>query len=1196
MGDADARSLSRGRQADALRAYQRARTTLVDELGIEPGPELRAMEGAVLIHDPALELEPGIEEEPEPANAPAPYKGLSPFEREDHDVFFGRDAIVAALTARLQTSRFVALVGPSGSGKSSVLRAGVLPLATGPATVVTPASDPLPPRDSPLLVVDQFEEIFTLGARAIDRRRFVDAIVELVTQPEPVRSVVIGMRADFFGRCGEFPEFARLLESGTVILTEMGPESLRAAIEEPARVANLRLEPNLADVILADVVDEPGALPLLSHALLETWKRRRRRVLTVEGYRDAGGARGAIAQTAERVFHQLDPRQQALAHHVFLRLTASGDGSVDTKRRAARVELATSEDAEAVDTLLGVLADARLVTLHESSVEVAHEALIREWPRLQSWLDEDRDGLRLHRHLTQASHEWDELGRDDADLYRGTRLTLAHEWMARSDPTALNDLEREFLAASDALAAAESAEHEAQLQRRERDNRRLRTLVVTLAILVVVALIAGTVAVVQRNHAAHETTTARAARDNADIARLVAESTALQNENRYAGTLLALEANSMRDDAQTRGALLTALVSDPRLTRTLPTGTSPGVWPVPGDNTVLILSDGVLGRWSVDTRTQVTRFPGAHVLGVATRNDGLIAVADANGTISFYDRDARPQGASIHVDGATFGGALAFSPDGTRLAFARDVWGDPVTRDAPSTVGVYDVASRRPIALPLGGHTSGVSAVAFSPDGKVLATGGNDTRVVLHDTTTGATLQTMRVLSAVWRIAFDPRGSRLVVGSNDPGLSIFDATTGQNIGSIPGPTQADATFSRDSSQIAVGGNGAVVVRDAQTFVAAAQPFDAQTGTAHAAYLADGRLVVGGTTGPATVWSPTPSSVLDRAVPGAPSYVFPMPDDKTLVVPDLGDSVTLVDATTLRPIGKSLSPGAAPARTSGIAFPTAFAASYYDPSRIAVLNRSGRMQLYDVPRGNAIGAPFETGVEPVYAVFSRDMREVAVGGSKGEVVVVDLQHRRVRTLASSMTNYVLGLAFEPNGDLAAGDLGHVVMFTNLDQARPTVRDFSQHLSAAPFGMDLSPDGTTLAIGEGDNIGFYDVATMNREGPLVNASRVQINWIAYNRAGDEVIASDTANAGRLIDAKAHEPIGPVLTQVAGTGSVFSHDGKTIGTQGPNGGVLMSVDPAEWRAAACALAGRNLSAAEWTRYLPGRTPHPICPQYPT
>ena len=208
-----------------------------------------------------------------------------------------------------------------------------------------------------------------------------------------------------------------------------------AAIEGPANVAGLRLEPGLNELIVREVADEPGALPLLSHALLETWKRRKRRTLTVDAYLDAGGVDGAIAATAEGVYEALDPAQQHIARSIFLRLTQPGDGTEDTRRRAPLTELVIGADAAETESVLHLLADARLVTLDEQTAEVAHEAVIREWPRLRNWIDEDRDGLRIHRHLTHTARDWDALERDDAELYRGPRLATAEEWLAHDTRT-----------------------------------------------------------------------------------------------------------------------------------------------------------------------------------------------------------------------------------------------------------------------------------------------------------------------------------------------------------------------------------------------------------------------------------------------------------------------------------------------------------------------------------------------------------------------------------------------------------------------------------------------------------------------------------------------------------------------------------------------------------------------------------------
>ncbi len=223
-----------------------------------------------------------------------------------------------------------------------------------------------------------------------------------------------------------------MLENHQAYIEAMSREELRRAIEQPAEQGGWHFERGLVDIILDDVEGEPGALPLLSHALLETWQHRRGRQMTLESYVESGGVRRAIAKTAETVYRQqLDEEQQAIARDIFLRLTELGEGVQDTRRRASLDELVTrAEDATRVQQVLHTLADARLITTEKDSAEVAHEALIREWPSLRDWLEEDREGLRLHRHLTEAAGEWLARGKDPADLYRGTRLAQVEEWSA----------------------------------------------------------------------------------------------------------------------------------------------------------------------------------------------------------------------------------------------------------------------------------------------------------------------------------------------------------------------------------------------------------------------------------------------------------------------------------------------------------------------------------------------------------------------------------------------------------------------------------------------------------------------------------------------------------------------------------------------------------------------------------------------
>ena len=507
---------------------------------------------------------PGLPEL-EPAPGPEPYKGLQVFDVADAAGFFGRERLTAELVEFVRHNSLLAVVGASGSGKSSLVRAGLVsalqtgqPLPDGttppagsaawPVHIITPSSRPLEslaasltPASEPvtaiarliddlandprslhltvrrllsqspkspthlLLIVDQFEELFTLCKDKAQRKAFVDNLLAAAC-PDPDGScqpaetstlVVLTLRADFYAQCSEFDNLRLALERYQRYIGAMSKQELQAAIEEPARRGGWELEPGLVDVLLQDVGDEPGALPLLSHALLETWQRRRGRVLTLAGYMASGRVQGALAKTADAVYQRgLTPEQQPIARGIFLRLTELGEGAPDTRRRVSLRELIPqNETAASVRSVLKTLADARLVTLDRDEAEVAHEALIREWPALQEWLAQDREGLRVHRRLTEAAREWEQNGRDEGYLYRGSQLAQAEEWVAQhsGDP---NQWERAFLDASLALRSREAEEREAQRERELADARKIAQSAVRLRRWALLAAAIGVIALI----------------------------------------------------------------------------------------------------------------------------------------------------------------------------------------------------------------------------------------------------------------------------------------------------------------------------------------------------------------------------------------------------------------------------------------------------------------------------------------------------------------------------------------------------------------------------------------------------------------------------------------------------------------------------------------------------------------------------
>ena len=394
----------------------------------------------------------------------------------------------------------------------------------------------------------------------------------------------------------------------------------------------------------------------------------------------------------------------------------------------------------------------------------------------------------------------------------------------------------------------------------------------------------------------------------------------------------------------------------------------------------------------------------------------------------------------------------------------------------------------------------------------------------------------------------------------------------------------------------------MTVYNAADFTPSEAPVDAQTGNAQPTFVG-GRLAVGGTSGPVTVWEKNGVSPLVRLVPGANSYVFPMAGGQVVAAPDWADSVTLYDAHSLEPIGPPLSPG--PGHTVDFLLPATFAASYYDGSKIAVVNRSGLLQMYEVPSGNKLGDAIDLDMESSYAVFSRDMKTIAVGGRHGEIALVDVATHKSHKIQKVMNNYVLALEFGPSGELLAGDQGHLVKFTDLDQPEPTVTDLSNVLvKPGDLGADLSPDGNTIAVSQANAVAFYDAHSFEPIGPPIPVSQAATTWIAYSPDGRMVVA-DSGLEARLIDVAHHQPLGPAMEAALLSGAVFGEHGTVLGTSLPTldpnrpldeRGAVMVIDPPIWRDEACTLAGRNLTEEEWERYLPNEGPRQAtCPQFP-
>ena len=420
-------------------------------------------------------------------------------------------------------------------------------LVSGAKDPLAEALDALPADARLLLAVDQLEELFTACRSDAERAAFADTLARAAADPDGRAVVVVALRADFYGRFAAYPGLAELLGANHVLVGPMQASELRRAVELPAGRVGLRVEPELADALVDDVEGEPGALPLLSTALLELWQKRQDNALTLAAYRESGGVHGAVARLAEGTYARIPDERKPLVRAVMLRLVGEGEGDAPVRRRAPLAELDLERNEDVAD-VLATLADSRLVTVSEGNVEVAHEALLREWPRLREWIEEDAEGRRLRRHITQAATEWDAAGRDQGELYRGARLAAALDWTA-DHALDVNELEREFVTES-----REASEQETKRVRRT--NRRLRGLLAGVAVLLAAAVAGGIFAVVQRGEA-RDAETAQFAQ------RLGAQ--ALVEEDLDLSLLLARQAVAIDDSPQTRGYLLAALQRSPPL-------------------------------------------------------------------------------------------------------------------------------------------------------------------------------------------------------------------------------------------------------------------------------------------------------------------------------------------------------------------------------------------------------------------------------------------------------------------------------------------------------------------------------------------------------------------------------------------------------------------------------------------------------
>lgn len=1146
-----------------------------------------------------------------------PYRGLPAFEPEDRDYFFGREAVVEELIARLVPGRPVAVVGASGSGKSSVLRAGLVAAVRAGevagierAVLLTPGGSPrLDLEDDPgrLVVVDQFEELFTLCEDPDRRQSFIDGLLA-VRGP-----VAIGVRADMYGKLMAHPELARAVAANQLPLGAMTADELERAVTEPARLAGLRLEPGLVELAVRDVAGEPGALPLLSHALRATWERRDGRTLTVEAYRATGGVGSAIAQTADSVVASLPAERRQIARSVFLRLTELGDGAAESRRRATIEELVPEGvPVEAVESLLERLADARLVTLGEDTAEVAHEVLIREWPTLRKWLEEDREGLRLHRHLGTAARTWETGSRDPSDLYRGARLTAAAEW-AQHHRAELNATERHFL---DTSLQTADRERRAQL----RANRRLRALLAGALALLLIAVVAGVVALIQRSHAQAQALTS-------DAERLGAQ--ALSDPNVDHSLLLALTGVRLQDRLQTQSDLFADLQQNAALLHLIR----------PSDIEITALDVSPDGR--------------------------LLVVGDASGAIRFIDLAVwRTQGPVVRLDQPIGQRDLSFSPDG-HTVMAVAVGADH------SELYAIDVASRRARRMlswngspPQPEGVIGFEDVAYSPDGAQVAVTEEDdpdgktiptaSRLLMLDASTGHVRwqrrYPLRPGQADPHIVFTPSGTLLTSAQQGDTL-IWDPRTGRierrfGLGGVPALAPKASTVALGQNSVSSGDQSAAIVL-----------LDLRTGRRRAllanlpdhwirslAFTSDGSELAGAATDGLHVWDVASGKIIetDVAQAGPRSLSALEPHTDLLISGQQDGSLTAFDLSGARRLGLAFSwntPGQQCPDTPCVAInrqSSVMATDQGDGSVAVVDLRTHRLERTLPARdGSIVGA----------ISFMPDGRTLVTGGVSRRVTFWAVDSGRVtRTLRFAQP--VWWTAASPDGRLLAVQTGPPSGADNrvdvVKIATGTVLQ-SHALPYGPNGVEFTRDGRELValgccwtgagsvlvgwdartgreifkLGDSMNASVFDTVpgsqllgvgtgggqvvlldprTGRPTAAAIQVATGQIVSISFSPDGRRFAASSTDHTVSVWDrgsrTRLGDPFGPYPGEVP---EVLFEPGGRLLIELASSAIEWPMNVNTWVRFACGVVGRNLTRTEWQAVLPSRAYRPTCPAVP-